>query len=178
MEIKQILKHNKRLINSAARILNGSLPLGYPTHKEAICEVRECLDNGLIFGAIEEGELVGWGGIIGPSYSGNVFELHPLVVEQSKRGKGIGQKIVSELEKEARRLGGLMMYLGADDEKEPAETSLAHTDLFDNLSYKIKHFIPGSHQSAFYMKIGYKIIGVMPDANGRGKPDILLGKKL
>lgn len=30
----------------------------------------------------------------------------------------------------------------------------------------------------FYQKLGYAIIGVVPDANGLGKPDILMAKRV
>jgi aminoglycoside 6'-N-acetyltransferase I len=43
---------------------------------------------------------------------------------------------------------------------------------------KLNSFNPGTHQSGFYLKMGYKIIGVMPDANGKGRPDIYFGKRL
>jgi aminoglycoside 6'-N-acetyltransferase I len=34
------------------------------------------------------------------------------------------------------------------------------------------------HPYEFYLKCGYTITGVMPDANGRGKPDIIMGKRV
>ena len=34
------------------------------------------------------------------------------------------------------------------------------------------------HPYAFYQKLGYTIVGVIPDANGLGKPDILMAKSL
>ncbi|MBN2878116.1 MAG: hypothetical protein JXN65_00625 [Clostridia bacterium] len=55
---------------------------------------------------------------------------------------------------------------------------MANVDLYSELSEKIKNFSAGTHQSGFYLKIGYSIIGVMPDANGIGKPDIIFGKRL
>ncbi|CAK7018299.1 hypothetical protein [Tissierella sp.] len=70
------------------------------------------------------------------------------------------------------------MQLGADDEVNDGETSFANVDLYDNLPMRIENFNPGTHQTGFYMKVGYKIIGVVPDANGIGKPDIWMGKRL
>jgi aminoglycoside 6'-N-acetyltransferase I len=34
------------------------------------------------------------------------------------------------------------------------------------------------HPYEFYQKQGYMIVGVMPDANGLGKPDILMAKSV
>ena len=34
------------------------------------------------------------------------------------------------------------------------------------------------HPYEFYQKQGYTITGVVPDANGPGKPDILMSKRL
>ena len=37
--------------------------------------------------------------------------------------------------------------------------------------------MPRGHPFGFYQKLGYVIIGVVPDANGWGKPDIIMGKR-
>jgi aminoglycoside 6'-N-acetyltransferase I len=131
-----------------------------------------------LLAALEDNVVVGWGGILAPDYDGNVIELHPLAVRRDKRKQGIGRAIVTALEDAARKQGALTIYLGADDESNGGETSLANCDLFDNLPEKLMNFNPGTHQSAFYLKLGYKIIGVMPDASGMGKPDIYFGKRL
>ena len=94
------------------------------------------------------------------------------------RRQGIGRAIVAALEDGARKQGGLTIYAGADDERDDGETSLANVDLYDDLPGKISSLSPGAHQSDLYFKLGYKIIGVMPDANGIGKPDIFPAKRL
>lgn len=159
-------------------MLTKSLPLGWPTLQDALDEIKERLiPENTLLAAVEEDIVLGWGGIL-PHYGGNVFELHPLVVRQDRQNQGIGSAILKALEDKARKQGGLTMYAGADDENNGGETSLANVDLFDDPAGKIKSFNPGTHQSGFYIKQGYRIIGVMPNANGRGKPDIYLGKSL
>jgi aminoglycoside 6'-N-acetyltransferase I len=143
-------------------------------------EVNGYLGNGdgsAFIAAIINGEAIGWCGIL-PSYGGHVFELHPLVVRRDWQRKGIGTILVNEITNIARVKGGLTIWLGADDERLGGETSLANVDLYDDLPKHVKEFDPGEHQSAFYMKIGFKVVGVLPDANGIGKPDIFLAKRL
>jgi aminoglycoside 6'-N-acetyltransferase I len=36
----------------------------------------------------------------------------------------------------------------------------------------------GNHPFEFYGKNGYKIVGVIPDANGFEKPDIIMTKRI
>lgn len=179
MEIINMNELTKEQLLQAAQILTDSLPLGWADLDEAIGEINERLipENTLLASVID-GEVVGWGGILAPQYDGRVFELHPLAVREDMRRHGIGRAIVAALECEAKKQGGLIIYLGADDEREGGETSLANADLFDDLPGQLADFKPGTHQSGFYLKLGYKIIGVMPDANGVGKPDIFFGKRI
>jgi aminoglycoside 6'-N-acetyltransferase I len=34
------------------------------------------------------------------------------------------------------------------------------------------------HPFVFYRKLGYVVTGVMPDANGRARPDIFMSKRI
>lgn len=179
MKIIDMSKFDEAQLNQAAEILTNTLNIGYPTFKDAMEEIEELLvPENTLLAAVESGEVIGWGGILAPGYDGNVFELHPLAVREDRQGKGIGRTIVEALEEEAKRQGGLTIWLGADDESEEGETSLADADLYDDLPSKLAAFNPGTHQAGFYLKMGYKIIGVLPDANGRGRPDIFFGKRL
>ena len=180
MKIINMNKLSDCQLQQAAQMLTDELPIGWPTLADAQTEISECLSHepeGLFLAAVEDDEVVGWCGIL-PEYNGKVFELHPLVVRCDRQRKGIGAKLISAIEEAARKKGGLTLRLGADDEKPGGETSLANVDLYDDLPRRIQDFEPGTHQSAFYMKLGYKIVGVMPDANGVGKPDIFLAKRL
>lgn len=180
MQIINMTKLIKTQIMQAAQILTDSLPIGWPTLEDALDEIEKLLDNqkNTLLAAVEDDIVIGLGGILAPIYNGNVFELHPLAVRSDRRNQGVGRAIITALEDEARKQGGLTIYLGADDEIGNGETSFANVDLYDNFPEKIINFNPGKHQSAFYLKLGYKIIGVMPDANGIEKPDIYFGKRL
>lgn len=179
MRIINMIELSEAQLNQASEILSRSLPLGWPAISDARQEIAERLiPENCLLAAVEEENVLGWGGILAPIYDGKVFELHPLAVRSDRRNQGIGRAIVTALENEARKSGGLTIYLGADDEKNEEETSLAAVDLYDDLGGKLQTFQAGTHQSAFYLKLGYKIIGVMPDANGIGKPDIFFGKSL
>lgn len=124
----------------------------------------------------ETGNVLGW--IAGIShYDGNAWELHPLVVGCKYRGKGIGRMLVADLEERVRERGGLTLWVGTDDEDNM--TSLGGINLYPNVFEhiaKIKNL--RGHPYEFYQKCGFVIVGVVPDANGLGKPDIYLAKSL
>jgi aminoglycoside 6'-N-acetyltransferase I len=93
------------------------------------------------------------------------------------QGKGIGHALVEDFEELVRQRGGLTITLGSDDEDNM--TTLANIDLYENTWEKIQNIrnLKG-HPFEFYQKLGYVITGVVPDANGRGKPDILMAKRV
>lgn len=183
MKIVNMNTLNETQFFQAAQMLSDELPLGWPTLADATQEVNDWLqpsgecaaadckwrdDRSTIFiAAIDGEEVIGWCGIL-PSYSGKVYELHPLVVRHDWQRKGVGTLLVDTLAQMAKEKGGLTLWLGTDDDKPGGETSFAHVDLYDNLPRRMGEFKPGTHQAAFYLKIGFQIIGVMPDANGIG----------
>lgn len=148
------------------------------TLPEALDEVRTVLQKGFARVALDEARenVLGWiGGL--PEYDGNVWELHPLVVHPAFQKQGIGRALVGDFEQQVKQRGGLTIRLGSDDED--GMTSLSDTDLYENLWEKIARIENRKgHPYEFYQKCGYTIIGVVPDANGRGKPDILMGKRV
>ncbi len=150
----------------------------WPDLASGRAEVQEMLSPDRICRAAfdEDGQLVGLiGGI--PHYLGNVWELHPLAVRPDRQRQGIGRALVRDLEAQARARGGLTIYLGSDDED--SLTSLGGVDLYPDPWPHIAGIRNlGGHPYEFYQKLGYVIVGVVPDANGRGKPDIMLARRL
>ena len=124
----------------------------------------------------DNGVVLGWiGGI--RQYDGKVWELHPLVVRSDYQRKGIGRTLVADLEERVRERSGITLWVGTDDEDNM--TTLAGVDLYPNVFEhitKIKNL--RGHLYEFYQKLGFVIVGVMPDANGLGKPDIFMAKRV
>lgn len=182
MKILTLSPENDDLSQQAAQLLVDAFrehwPDAWPTLEEGMEEVQEMLERGRIcrIAVDEQGILLGIiGGI--PGYDGNVWELHPLAVQPSQQGQGVGRALVEDLEEQVRLKGGLTITLGSDDEN--GMTSLSDVDLYENLWEKIRDIRNyKNHPFEFYQKMGYVITGVVPDANGRGKPDILMGKRI
>jgi aminoglycoside 6'-N-acetyltransferase I len=173
---------HKSLLRQAAQLLVDAFrehwPEAWPTIEESIKEVEEMFEEGRIFRAAidENGNLLGIiGGI--PQYDGHVWELHPLAVKPNMQGKGIGRALVEDFEEQVRLRGGLTITLGTDDEDNM--TSLSNVDLYENLWEKIQNIRNlKNHPFEFYQKMGYIITGIVIDANGVGKPDILMSKRV
>lgn len=182
MEIITLSSDNESLIQQAAQLLGDAFrehwPGSWSTLEEGRKEVHEMLETERICRAAvdEGGNLLGMiGGI--PGYDGHVWELHPLAVQPSLQGQGIGRLLVHDFEEQVRQRDGLTITLGTDDVD--SMTSLADVDLYENLWQEIRDIQNyKKHPYEFYQKLGYVITGVVPDANGIGKPDILMSKRI
>ncbi len=143
----------------------------------AVEEVRESLAEDRISRACvdDDGEILGWIG--GFHEYALVWELHPLVVRSDVQIQGVGTALVRDFEQQVKLRGGLTIRLGTDDENE--RTSIGGVELYPNVLEnlaKIKNL--RQHPFEFYQKLGYEICGVIPDANGFGKPDIMMCKRV
>lgn len=175
MEIRDFERDNQQFKAEAAELFAESFPCSY--QDSAAEEVRSCLAEGKIaLMAVEDGHLMGFVGAVA-HYGVTGWELHPLAVKQAYQQQGIGTRLVQALEQEVAARGGITLYLGTDDEFD--QTSLSNTDLYQDTYAKIEHVRNLHHHPfEFYQKMGYKIVGVIPDANGIGKPDILMAKRI
>ena len=165
----------------AALLVEGfatNWPDAWPDLASALECVREFFEAGRIsrIARDEDGTVLGWIG--GTSqYNGHVWELHPLVVRISSQGKGIGRALVQDLERLVKERGGLTILVGTDDENDL--TTLSGVNLFSDVYTHITNIKNlKKHPYEFYQKLGFVIVGVVPDANGLGKPDILMAKSM
>jgi aminoglycoside 6'-N-acetyltransferase I len=169
-----LVEQTARLLLEAFRERTPS----WPDLASALAEVHESLEPGKVSRVMvdEAGQVIGWiGGQ--PQYDGHVWELHPLVVAEAWRGRGFGRALVADLERQVAERGGLTLWLGADDEN--VETSLGGVDLYGDVPGALQRAAGRRpHPLGFYARLGFTLVGVLPDANGRGKPDIFLAKRI
>jgi aminoglycoside 6'-N-acetyltransferase I len=121
MKIITLQPENKLLIQQSAQLMVDAFqehwPDAWPTFEDGLKEVYEMLESERICRAAvnEKRDLLGIiGGI--PGYDGRVWELHPLAVQPSAQGQGIGRALVEDFEEQVRSRGALTITLGSDDE--------------------------------------------------------------
>lgn len=184
MKIIEFLPDNEDAIRQCAALLMEVFaehhPNAWPDVDSALQEVHESFSEGRIsrIAVDDAGLVLGWiGGIGAGHYGGFAWELHPLVVRLDNQRRGIGTALVADLEDRVRRRGGYTIWIGTDDENN--QTSLGGVDLYPNV---LDHLAAirnlNDHPYEFYQKVGFTIVGVIPDANGPGKPDIMMAKRV
>lgn len=145
---------------------------------EAVEEVEASLHAGRIsrIAVDDEHRVLGWiSGV--EEYEGNVWELHPMVVRPGRQRQGIGSALIADFERQVEARGGHTVRLGTDDED--CRTSLGGVDLYPDILDRLRSITNlRNHPFEFYLKSGYHLVGVVPDANGFGKPDILMAKRI
>jgi aminoglycoside 6'-N-acetyltransferase I len=178
--IEDLAAVDSNRIDQAAKLLHSAFsPLGaWTTMAEARQEVVDSIaaDRVSRIALAPDKTVIGWIGAI-RQYDGLVWELHPIVVAEQWRRKGVGRALIADLETLLATRGALTLWAGSDDLA--GETSLGGIDLYPALPSAFGTVRSwGHHPLPFYLRLGFHIIGVMPDANGPGRPDIFLGKKI
>lgn len=183
MRIIDLAPNDEPGIHRAANLLLAAFAGRWPLDLEAATEeVRDSLQPGHICRVAmnEADEVLGWIAAI-PRYGEpphvTAWELHPLAVDPRHQGQGIGRALVADLEQQVASRGAVTLYVMTDDLDN--STSLGGIDLYDDLLTHLQTVRSlGDHPLAFYRKCGFAVVGVIPDADGVGKPDILLAKRI
>lgn len=183
LTIRDLAAEEVTLIQQVAEILVAAFapehPEAWPDLQSALEEVRKSFAEDRISRvAIDEtGAAVGWVGAI-DTYEGEyAWELHPLAVRPDQQSRGVGAALVADLERQVLERGGGVVYLGSDDENN--QTSLGGMEVFPGVLSRVAALgnVRG-HAFEFYIKQGYEVVGIIPHANGFGRPDILMAKSL
>jgi aminoglycoside 6'-N-acetyltransferase I len=180
LTIEDLTAADARAIEEASGLLHAAFsPLGvWTTIAEARDEVIESISAERVSRVARsaEGAVIGWIGAI-RQYDGTVWELHPIVVDGPHRRHGVGRALILDLESILTARGALTLWAGSDDLA--GETSLGGVDLYSALPKRLAAVHSwGGHPLPFYRRLGFHVVGVMPDANGPGRPDIFLAKRL
>jgi aminoglycoside 6'-N-acetyltransferase I len=180
MQIIDLRPEDRERVEATASLMVETFghPDYCPDRASALEEMEELFEPGWIsrVAVDEEGSVLG---LIGgrPHYDGHVWEVHPLAVRPEYQRRGIGRALVADLEERVRERGALTLWLGTDDLDE--QTTLSAVDLYpDPLEHLARIRNLRGHPYEFYQKVGFSIVGVMPDANGRGRPDIYMAKRV
>ena len=121
-------------------------------------------------------EIIGWIGAH-PQYNGHAWELHPLVVAPTYQRRGIGRALLNALIPILQSRQVSTLFAWSDDETH--STSMGGVTLYPDPLTHLVSFMPTTHHAGgFYLCNGFVLSGVIPDANGAGKPDLLFVRTL
>jgi aminoglycoside 6'-N-acetyltransferase I len=107
---------------------------------------------------------------------GRIWEIHPMIVGLAHQRRGYGRLLVREVAAQARAAGALTLMLSTSDLTRA--TSLSGVDLFDEPLRRLAELQVDDHPVVFWQRLGFRIVGVTPDAEGPGQPSITLAKRL
>ena len=103
--------------------------------------------------------------------------MHPLAVDPHISAAASAAFSFQRLRQRARSEDVETIWLGSDDDF--GGTSLHGIDLYpDVLRHLSRLSATEGHPFTFYRKHGYTVVGMLPDVNGFGKPDILMAKRI
>lgn len=182
MEITLLDIENKVMVEQCARVLVQAFKVHHPLAWPTLALAREELevfaseDRIGLTAVTEDSQVLGWVGAI-RQYHGHSWELHPLAVDPEKQLQGVGRLLVSTLEQRLYATKASTLYLMTDDENN--QTTLADLALYPEPLEQLMQIVNiNQHPFEFYLKQGFCVSGVIPDANGPGKPDILMSKSI
>lgn len=180
MEIVPLAGLSKPQLRQAAALLVAAFrhtPSAWKTLSDAKAEIDGFHNNPqrVALAAIIDGHVAGWIGAL--RHTAQSWELHPLAIDPASQRRGIGRALVSALEAQARAEGIISIWLGSDDDF--GGTTLHGVDLYPDVLARLAALQPtNGHPCFFYARLGYAVVGVLPDVNGFGKPDILMAKRI
>lgn len=183
MNIVPIDPTNATLLDKLARLTYDSArshnPAWLPTLQDATETLQDALAPGTLCRVLMDGDVpIGW--IAARPQGHGVWELHPLLIAPAQQRRGHGRALVAEIERLALAEGARTMILSTADAVRA--TTLGGIDLFVNPLAALADIdvtdAKAGHAYQFWVKVGYSLVGVLPDAEGPGIPSIQCAKLL
>lgn len=168
------LREHLAVIAHEAGAINA--PLWLPTLDDARQEVDDATAPGHVTRVLfdEAGVAIGWASCA--HQHDGVWELHPMIIAPSHHRMGHGTALARDIERQAAVRGATVLVLGTTDATHA--TSLSDTDLYpDPIGALGSLTFTKDHPVRFWKKIGYSVVGVVPDAEGPGIPSITLARR-
>ena len=142
-------------------------------------ELQRASEEGVLTSvATDGGRPRGW--ISAKSRGYGSWEIHPLLVDPAASGRGYGKILVEDIERQIRSHGGISVFLSTSDATN--STNLSDFDLYANPLEALRNISvrdsAHGHAYRFWQRVGFTVVGVIPDAEGLGVPSIHLAKKL
>jgi aminoglycoside 6'-N-acetyltransferase I len=180
MRIENLDPTDNALLEALARLTHGAAathaPNWLPTLEDAREEVSDATQAGRVTRVLFDNHAnpIGWVSTF-HTY-GAVWEIHPLVVDVNHHRKGHGARLLADIEGLAVSRGAGVLIVGTSDET--GATNLSGKDLYlDPIGAMASMTFDPSHAVSFWLRMGYSLVGITPDAEGPGLPSINLAKR-
>ena len=175
MDIIRLKIENKNYIKQCASLLTSNFD-DFNDIKIAKKIVSDSIsdDKISIIAVNDDNKVLGWINGIN-TYNKDVWEIQPIVIDKEYHRRGIGKTLMNAFEKAVTLRKGITIILGVENKG----TSLEGVDIYPNIFTKIKNIENlNDNPYEFYLKLGFTIVGVIPDSNGFGNTDILMAKRV
>ena len=145
----------------------------------AMQELQRASEEGVLTSVLVEADTPrGW--IAAEPQGHGSWEIHPLLVDPAASGRGYGRILVEDIERKMRSHGGIAAFLSTSDATH--STNLSDVDLYKDPMEALRNIRVRDHTHGhayqFWQRVGFTIVGVIPDAEGFGVPSIHMAKRL
>lgn len=180
MRVTDLTEADIDLIDQVAHILLECFaefsPGWLATLEDAVDEVFESFEPGRRSRVLinDAEDVLGW---VGAFEDEHCWEIHPIAVALEHQRQGHGTGLVEDIAALAREAGAVALWAGTGDET--GATSLFGRDLYaDPLAAMTNLTAAARHPVNFWRKVGFTLVGVLPDEEGLGKPGIHFARRI
>ncbi len=104
-------------------------------------------------------------------------EIKLVAVHPARRRQGVGRTLVMAAEERMRANGCMTMLATVGDTR--GRTNLFGVNVIEDAPRLLAEFAcHADHPAGFFLTIGYRLVGVLPDAYGPGKHDLTLARRI